>query len=169
MEQFTMKPRLLASWLPALLLAAILLSACGRTTPPGPNTVYGEIEEGNYLLLDWQQGLRLMIWDNFQGAHQYRGSGSTADPIYRGEGTVEAGDGSGYSFTVETEGGQTAVFEINGQRYDLAQGRLFIIRVTGDGRQVQQLDRDLSGVEPTSEGIIAFGRSDPDVSAMAGD
>jgi hypothetical protein len=35
--------------------------------------------------------------------------------------------------------------------------------------EVQQLDRDLSGVEPTSEGIIAFGRSDPDVSAMAGD
>jgi hypothetical protein len=164
-----MKPRLLASWLPALLLAAILLSACGRTTPPGPNTIFGgAANQTSYVLFDWAQGLRVLIWDNVEGGHSYHGSGSTTDPVYRQEGEVTAGEEAGYSFVLETEDGLSATFTLGGQPYDLSRGRLFVVRYLGGGQmEVQQLDRDLSGIEPTREGLEAFGRSEPAIVELA--
>jgi hypothetical protein len=153
-----------------LLLAAVLLalslSGCGRTTPPGPNTIFGgtTASQTNYVLFDWEQGLRVLIWDNVDGGHSYHGSGSTTDPVYRQEGEVTAGEEAGYSFVLETEDGLSATFTLGGQPYDLSRGRLFVVRYLGGGQiEVQQLDRDLSEIEPTREGLEAFGRSEPAV------
>ncbi|MGD2077240.1 MAG: hypothetical protein PVH18_02595 [Chloroflexota bacterium] len=153
-----------------LLLAAILvpLTACTGTTPPGPNAVFGGVDgQASYLLLDWQEGLRLLIWDDIvEGGHHNSGSGSTTDPVFRQSGGAEAADGRTYEYALETTDGIEAEFSIDGTAYDLEQGRLFLIRTAGDGTQVQQLDLDLAGLTPTNDGIVAFGRETPEIAAF---
>jgi hypothetical protein len=157
-------------WASVLVLSIIFLFlvACGRTTPPGPNAVFGAaVGQASYLLLDWQEGLRIMIWDDIvDGGHGNSGSGSTSDPVYHESGSAQAADGRGYEYNVETSDGQQADFTIDGRPYDLEQGRLFLIRTAGDETQVQQLDLDLSGLTPTNDGIVAFGRETPEIAAF---
>lgn len=154
----------------ALILSIIILAlvACGRSTPPGPNAVFGGIgSEAGYLLLDWQEGLRILIWDDIvEGDHHNSGSGSTTDPVFHQSGGASAPDGRGYEYSVETSDGQQADFTIDGIPYDLAQGKLFLIRTAGDGTQVQQLDLDLSNLTPTNDGIEAFGQATPEIAAF---
>lgn len=161
--------------LPRFLLLVFLLSmlllagGCRRTTPPGPNTVYATIEEGpSFSFLTWDEGLRLMLWyDDVSGAW-HDGSGSTEDPVYHQSGHAQGTNGQEVTWTLDTEDGQTATFQLAGQTYDLTQGALFLIRFQGEQPQVQQLERDLSGVTPTVDGVTAFGRADPDIAAFIG-
>jgi hypothetical protein len=152
----------------AALIMLLALVACGGTTPPGANIISGAFEgQASYLLLDWQEGLRIMIWDDAPDAdHHSSGSGSTTDPIFYQEGGAQAADGRGYAYTLETADGIQADFAIDGVPYDLERGKVFLIRVTGDGAQIQQLDLDLSGVSPTNDGIVAFGRETPEIAAL---
>lgn len=157
-------------WVSVLVLSIIFLflAACGRTTPPGPNAVYGTADgQASYMLLDWQEGLRILIWDDIvDGGHGSSGSGSTSDPVYHESGSAQATDGRGYEYNLETSDGLQAQFTIDGAAYDLDQGRLFLIRTAGDETQVQQLDLDLSGLTPTNDGIVAFGRETPEIAAF---
>jgi hypothetical protein len=152
----------------ALIMLLLMLAACGRSTPPGPNAVYGAaVGKASYLLLDWQEGLRILIWDDIvDGGHGYSGSGSTSDPVFHQSGDASAADGRSYEYSVETSDGQQAEFTIDGTTYDLEQGKLFLISTTGDGTQVQQLDLDLSGLTPTNDGIVAFGRETVEIAAF---
>jgi len=152
----------------ALAILLLALVACGGTTPPGPNAVFGGLDgDASYLLLDWQEGLRILIWDDIvEGGHDNSGSGSTSDPVFRQSGGAQAADGRSYAYNLETTDGQQADFTIDGVPYDLEQGTLFLIRTTGDGTQVQQLDLDLSGLTPTNDGIAAFGRETPEIAAF---
>lgn len=156
--------------LPALaaILISLLLVACGGATAPGPNAISGSVEGGvNYLLLDWQEGLRIMFWDDVAyGGHFSSGSSSTADALFRQEGDTQGADGRGYAYTLETSDGLEADFAIDGVDYDLSQGNVFVISVAGDGKEIQQLDVDLAGVSPTYEGIEAFGRATPAIAAF---
>ena len=97
-----------------------------------------------------------------------RGSGSTGDPIYWYQGYTESPGGHRFDWEVQTADGKTALFDIDGTRYDLTAGRLFIV-MTQDGKTlVRQLDRDLSRVQTNRESIVAFAKSDPDVAGFAG-
>jgi hypothetical protein len=151
-----------------LSIALLILTACGGRTPPGPNAVFGGVNgQASYLLLDWQAGLRILIWDDIvDGEHDNSGSGSTTDPVFRQSGSARAADGRGYEYALETSDGLQAAFTIDGAPYDLEQGRLFLIRTAGEGTRVQQLDMDLSGLTPTNDGIAAFGRETPEIAAF---
>lgn len=148
-----------------LLLA---VSGCSRTTPPGPDTAYGQFEGAGYLFYRWEQGLRLMIWHDATSATS-SGSGSTSDPVYRVEGQAVYADGSTLSWTIETKDGQSAQFTLNGTGYDLSVGTLFLVSTRGGSPQVEQLHRDLSGVQPDQESILAFAQNDPDVTRFVED
>jgi hypothetical protein len=145
-----------------LLLALV---ACGGMTPPGPNMVYGQVKDrASYLLLDWQEGLRILMWDDIvDGGHQNSGSGSTTDPVFRQRGGAQAADGRNYEYRLETRDGEQADFTIDGNSYDLEDGSLFLIRTAGGETQVEQMDVDLSGLTPTNEGIIEFAGETPEI------
>lgn len=147
----------------ASLVVTILGGCVVKSTPPGPNSVGGRLENVTYTLLQWPEGLTVMIWDDIDGTHSNGGSGSTSDPLFRERGHAQAADGRGYEYQLETTDGITAHFSIDGKEYELSQGTLFLIK-TGDGKtQVQQLDHDLSGIVPTNQGCEAFALENPEV------
>lgn len=153
----------------APLVLAILfsaLAACSRSTAPEPNEVDGIVEGGAaYLLLEWPEGLRIMIWDDIV-AHGGTYSGNTSatfDELYQQEGSAHAADGKGYEYSLETSDGLEANFAIDGVPYDLNHGNVFLIRVASEENKVQQLELDLSGVTPTSAGVEAFGRDTAEI------
>jgi hypothetical protein len=149
----------------ALLLPA---SGCYRTTPPGPDTAYGQFEGAGYLFYRWAQGLRIMIWHDATNAAS-SGSGSTSDPAYRVEGRALYEDGSELNWTIETRDGQSAQFTLNGAGYDLSTGTLFLVKTSGGSTQVEQMRRDLSGVQLERESILAFAQGDPDIARFIED
>jgi hypothetical protein len=148
-----------------LLLA---VSGCSRTTPPGPDTAYGQFQGAGYLFYRWEQGLRLMIWHDASSATS-SGSGSTSDPIYRVEGQAVYPDDSTLNWTIETKDGQSAQFTLNGTNYDLSAGTLFLIRTSGGSIQVEQLRSDLSSVQLERDSILAFAQADPDIARLIED
>lgn len=101
-----------------------------------------------------------MIWDNVDGNHGYSGSGSTEDPVYHGAGNIEAADGSGYTYELETTDGQTASFTLDGKSYDLADGALFLVTNQGDTNRVVQLEKDFSGLDTTNAAVEALALGD---------
>jgi hypothetical protein len=61
---------------------------------------------------------------------------------------------------VHTEDGVTADVWIGDQNYDLAQGNLFLVRSDDDGTQVEQLQRDLSGLAANFDDVSALASAD---------
>lgn len=167
-QKIRVSGRRIGTGLLAWTIILLALAACGSSTPPGPNTIGGSAEgAAAYQLLDWPEGSRILIWDDIvSGGHFSGGSGSTTDPMFRQEGGAETEDGRGYEYALETADGLQIDFTIDGTAYDLEQGRLFLIRTAGDGTQVQQLDLDLSGLTPTNDGIVTFGRETPEIAAF---
>jgi hypothetical protein len=146
------------------LIAGLVISCSPRTTPPGANTIYGGVEEARFSYHYWQEGLAILFWHDFvRGGEGCTGSGSTEDPVHRLECDVESEDGQSFSWKIHTTDGVTADMWIDGQRYDLSQGNMFLVS-TGEGSlQVEQLQRDFSTLEPSNDEISALARNDPDV------
>ncbi len=150
-----------------MILLIILLASCTRSTPPQPNTVWGSVDQASYFLLDWQEGLQILVWDDMpHGAHGSNSWGSTSDPVFHQSGSAQSADGRGYEYSLETSDGQQADFTIDGSAYDLAQGKVFLIRTAGGAVKVEQLELDLSSLSPTKPGIEAFGRRTPEIANM---
>jgi hypothetical protein len=62
--------------------------------------------------------------------------------------------------------------KVNHAKYDLAEGRLFLMTTRGGQTQVRQLKRDLSGVKPNTGDFERLAKEDADVAefvAAAGD
>ncbi len=148
------------------VLVVLALSGCMSSTPPGASTAGGEVGEGSYTFMQWNEGLTIMIWDDIRGSHSNHGSGSSSDPVFRQSGQAESPDGRSYSYQVETEDGVTARFTIDRKEFDLSQGTLFLVKTRGTETSVQQLSRDLSEVSFTNEAFREMARSDPDVAAL---
>jgi len=109
-----------------------------------------------------------MIWHDIPESYIGGGSGSTADPIYRYHGHAESPDGRCFDVDVRTLDGKTAQFKIDNTIYDLPDGALFLITTTSGKAEVKQLQRDLAGVQPDRDSIVAFANSDPDVAKFTG-
>lgn len=127
------------------------LGACAaKTTPPGASFVYGQLVApqgfgGSFVALTWKEGLTVVLVDDINAGHESSGSGSTEAPNWRGQGTTRSVDGQQINWRAETTDGKTAMFSINEQAYDLAQGTLFLIRTAGSHMVVTQQKRDLAG------------------------
>jgi hypothetical protein len=153
-------------WGSLIFVFLVCVGGCQKTTPPGADIVGGQIQNTSYTFLHWKEGLRVMIWYDITEDVGSGGSGSTSDPIYRLEGHASAPDGRRVDLRLETADGRTATYSINGQRYDLSRGALFLVTTRGERTQVRQLNRDLSTIHPTNESCEAFSETDPDVSAF---
>jgi hypothetical protein len=149
-----------------LFLTTFFLSSClMRATPPGPNSASGSIEGVSYTFHQWAQGLSVMIWHNLlPGTSSCGGSGSTSDPIYREECTVEDADGRSLEWQIHTTDGVTAEMWINGTEYNLANGRLFLIEYQNDTPQIVQLQDNLANLAANDESITAFAQANQDIS-----
>jgi hypothetical protein len=159
---YMVRLRTLYLWL--LLIASFISSCSPKSTPPGANSIGGSIDGANYTYHYWQEGLALLIWHDFSyGAESCSGTGSTEDPVYRLECTVQAQDGRQFGWQIHTRDGVKAEMWIDGRSYDLAQGAMFLVS-SGEGETtVVQLQRDLSALNPDVESIAALASSDPDV------
>lgn len=139
------QPRITSmNWMVPLLGILLGLSACAsKSTPPGANIIFGNLSApegfgGSYTLLQWKEGLSISIVDDSQGGHQNSGTGSTEDPVWRGQGSISSQNGQDITWQVETTDGKTAKFFINEQPYDLTEGTLFLIKTNSGSPQIMQ-------------------------------
>jgi hypothetical protein len=157
----------------ATLFVTTVSGCAPRSTPPGADVTAGVFEQVGFEFLRWEEGLAIMMWHDFVGdsgcSSTSEGSGFTPDPIYRVEGYAESWDGHRFDWEVQTNDGKTAQFWIDGRRYDLSDGTLFIVTMEDGGADVMQLERDVSRVQPDSSSCVAFARSDPDLARFIGD
>lgn len=145
-------------------LFGFLIGCSAKSTPPGANSIGGSVDGANYSYHYWDEGLAILIWHDFSyGAEGCSGTGSTEDPVYRLECSVEAQDGRRFEWEVHSSDGQTGDMWINGESYNLSQGTLFLVSSQGDDVKVNQLQRDFSELEATNEAIAGMAQSDPDV------
>lgn len=152
-----------------LLVAHLFLAGCGGgTTPPGPDIVFGTVANTSYTFLDWDEGLRILIWTDVTGDAGANGGGSIEDEVYRLEGYALSPDGRSFEYGVETADGVTADFWIDGMAYDLEEGALFLVSGEGEEVEVVQLDRDLATLTATNEGVEAFGRDTAAIAEIMG-
>lgn len=145
-------------------LLAILGAGIGckpSATPLGANSTFGQVGQTSYLLLRWREGTAVMMWFDAQQLAG-GGSGTSGKTTYRQSGSVTNSDGRRVEWNVETTEGTSITLEIDGTRYDLAQGTLFLVK-TRRQTQVQQLVRDLTTMEATRESCLALAETDPDV------
>lgn len=151
-------------WFSLFLLAGFLIGCSPKSTPPGANSVGGVLEEAVFSYHFWEEGLAILIWHDFTyGGEGCSGTGSTEDPVYRLECTVESIDGRSFSWQVHSRDGITADMWIDGQKYDLSQGTMFLIKNQDGALQVDQVQRDFSELAPSYEAIAALTDSDPAV------
>jgi protocatechuate 3,4-dioxygenase beta subunit len=146
-------------------VSTVLLAGCAtKSTPPGPNSIAGKVDEAVYAYHGWEEGLRILIWHDLSyGSETCSGTGSTEDPVYRLECTVEAEDGRRLEWQVHTGDGLAADVWIEGQHLDPTQGAVFLVRALDDEVSVEQLPRDLSTLAADDEAITALAISDPDI------
>ena len=156
-------------WIVPLLAIFLGSSPCaGKMTPPGANIIFGSLSTpegsgGSYTLLRWEAGLSISIVDDSQGGHESSGSGSTEDPVWRGRGSIGSENGQDIAWQVETTDGKKAMFSINEQSYDLAQGTLFLIRTKSGSLQVMQHESRHQGTCPDDESCQQLLKQDPAV------
>jgi hypothetical protein len=147
-----------------LALVVLSLVACKQFTPPGPNAIGGSVNQTSYLLLDWPEGLRILIWDDiFGGEHHNHTESATNDPVFHQSGGAHSIDGRTYEYSLETRDGRQAEFTIDGIPCDLNTGRAFLINTIGSAIQVKQLNLDLSSLSPTNAGVEDFGRQTAEI------
>ncbi len=159
----TIRKRYLGVWF--FLIAGLLISCSPKSTPPGANSIGGAIDGVIYSYHYWDEGLAILIWHDYSyGAESCSGTGSTEDPVFRLECSVQAQDGRRFQWEVHTSNGVTGEMWIDGDRFDLDQGALFLISSQDEGFKVDQFQRDFSELEPDNETIVAFANSDPAVS-----
>lgn len=138
-------------WLSIMIAVVLGLVGCsGKTTPPGASFIWGSFVNqdgfgGSFVVLQWPDGLNVVLVDDVEGEHESSGSASTEDPVWRGEGMSRAADGRQVNWRVESTNGQTDTFIIDEQVYELEQGTLFLIRTDGGQTRVVQHQLNLTG------------------------
>lgn len=156
-------------WIVPLLGIFLGLSACAnKTTPPGANIIFGSLISsegfgGSYTLLQWKEGLTISMVDDSHGGHQNSGSGSTEDPVWRGQGSISSQNDQDITWRVETKDGKTANFFINEQPYDLTQGTLFLIKTNTGSPQIMQYHSRYNGACSDNESCQQLLKQDPAV------
>jgi hypothetical protein len=148
-----------------LIMMPTIFIGCGKTrsTPPGASSCFGVVQEGVHCtFLKWEEGLAIMLVDRMNN-HTGNGSSSTNDPLHRHRGSAMAEDGSGYDWEVATSDGQTASIKIDGTPYDLANGAVFAVEVSGQQVTVHQLDLGVSKLGNRIEECSKFLRDNPEI------
>jgi hypothetical protein len=94
-------------WLSIIVTILGLFGCSGKTTPPGASFISGGFTEpdgfgGSFVVLQWPDGLNVVLVDDVEGQHESLGSSSTKDPVWRGQGASRAADGREVNWRVES-------------------------------------------------------------------
>jgi hypothetical protein len=139
------------------------LAACFGRTPPGPDMAGGGYENASYEYFHWQEGLNVLIWHDANTSSTCHSSGSTRSDTHLVQCQAVSEDGFEFFWQIETSDGRTAQFTINNQPIDLANGTVFLITLDSDLLDIQQLQRDLSGVSAEHQSITQFSLDDREI------
>ena len=165
-----MQRRRLNIWgLLALSLFSITLLACRQASmPPDPYTLTGTLDErARFHLFYWEEGLKILLWDDLPlGAHSQGSSSDSSDPYLHLDGGGYVENNRGYEYTIDVRDGIEAEMTIDNRAYNLADGTVFLIQTAGISNKVTQLDLNLDDLEPNEEWIESLGRSQPQISGF---
>ena len=141
------------------------MTACfRRETPPGPNMAAGSYENAGYDYFLWQEGLGIMIWHDAIQSSTCDSGGAVGDATNLTQCAAVSESGAGFTWQIESADGRSAQIQIDTQQFDLANGTVFLVKTAGSQTEIQQLQRDLSGVTSEGSSITDFGLNDPDIS-----
>lgn len=163
---------------PALLVAATL-GGCRPAPPAGVRATVGEsngtktwsmpsdgtgvpgLDGGTVYFV----GTRFVVWaaDGRGG-----GGGGTSDSRTgsSGDGRVMLTGDRTVPFTYSLPAGQPGTATVNGTAYNLADGRVFLVKPDGDKLVVKQVAVDLPGVNLGEADLAALGRATPAIRAF---
>lgn len=127
------------------------------STEPGQKPVPG-IDQASVFFL----GPEMVIWSAF--ARGVGSSSTTVKTIESGAGHMQVNDTQNVEFQYELTGRVAGWVRINGVRYDLADGGLFLLASGGEAIQVKQLKKDLSNVRFDRDTLASFARTDAEIS-----
>jgi hypothetical protein len=150
------------SLLPLVLVAILvaILSSAMRARAPGLAATEGTTGQAKYVYYWSERGLRLMIWHDAAEVSLVTETSGTARPARRLSGRATTGGQPLFDWEIETTDGRTARFRIDGIVYDLNEGAVFLIRSEGGRIEVDQLQRNLSIVQPDAEAVAHFAAND---------
>jgi hypothetical protein len=145
-----------------LTISGFLLAACSpASTPPGPDMAAGVYIQSGYEFYRWEEGLTLMMWFDGAKSSACSSSSSTSDPVFVLRCHAITRNDVRFDWLLKTEDGITADFSIDGQSFDLENGKLFLIRTSTGETEVLQIERNLSSVRPDADSITEFSLDDP--------
>jgi hypothetical protein len=146
-----------------VILVLLSLGACQSKTPPGSDVFSNTVNEAGCTFLVWQEGLRLMLWTDITGESGTNSATSSGDPMFRQTGYAQAADGRRVEWQLETADGRTATLTIGDQRFDPAQGALFLIATAQGNLQIQQLQYDFDPLRPDPSSCENVATNSPEV------
>lgn len=159
--------KVLRHWMIGLIATLLCLGALACSpafTPPGPTMAAGVYVEAGYEFFHWDEGLVVMLWHDATASSMCDSSGSTRDPIHTVDCQAVSHGGHSFKWRIETTDGVTGQFSIDDKLYKLSDGSLFIVRTAGGTNEIQQLQRELSYVDPENDNSITeYGLNDPDI------
>jgi len=125
--------------------------------------VGGAYVHAAYEYFHWREGLDIMIWYDAAQSSSCDSSGSTGAKTHEVRCQVFFESGRSLDWQIETSDGLTGKFTLNNDQFDLSVGNVFVVSTAQDPPEIQQFQRDLSGIKPENESIIEFGLNDPDI------
>jgi hypothetical protein len=126
---------------------------------------YGE-GEGIIVVYQWKDGPVAVICADVGGSSSIGSSFSGPPPVWSAKGTVDAKDGRQFDWLFESTDGKPIKYHVAGQEFDISKGTLFLVRTRGGKTEVEQINRDVSAVQPTAESCKEFAAKNPDVAKL---
>jgi hypothetical protein len=153
-------------FVPAFLLTAIL---CGCDSPgesminPSGSTRWRKpgvpgLDSGycNYV------GKLFLLWAT-DGRGGGGGTAYTREAGTQSDGHVNFDNGRTIAFSCRFPDERTGKVTIDGTEFDVARGRVFLMKFEGDKFAVKQVDKDLSTIKLDAADFGAIGRADPTI------
>jgi len=153
-----------------IVLVLLIASGCRGSPQPEPPLLSFAEKDGTVFFLRLKEvGTIIICCDIPGGAGGIKNSWSGPPPVGKSEGYASAKDGRREDWKFETtDGGRSVKFSVNGKEYDLSSGGLFLVKTKGGKTEVEQLNQDLSAVQPDEESCRSFVRKDPAISKLLG-
>jgi hypothetical protein len=148
-----------------LMLTVSCIGCTPKTSPPGPSTATGIIDEAGYAFHVWQAGLNVLLLHNAPNGFFCTGKGGDS-AVYRLECTADAIDGRTFTWIIETGDGKKADVTIGGEPFTIEESAVFLIDAPGGPPEVRLIRRDLTDLAFDHESVLAFATADHEISAF---
>ena len=132
------------------------LSRCGA----GGGRIQGTVAQYGYR----DNQMVLVVWSDCN--HIPISGGGNKGLHSDHDGTMTGPEGRRVSWKCETPDGKTGTVTINGAKYDLAKGSVFLVSTKGADSGVVQLQRDLSHLPVGESGLEKLAKDHADIAAF---